>query len=260
MFHSEERTWSVRMELQMSLRVGLHIEHPTRLTIVQAMLTLAGHQCLLDMHEGYSLSLYVKTIIEDLQVTSSSGYDLLILGCTNAAALTDPETAIALEHLIVLTQLPIIVLFNTSDDISHLQERFPTVVFLSHSPLWMQGFFEVIDRLTHTPPKGPTRLMQHLSQAQQEQLRQQEQKRIAQRQLWLDQRQEWLDQRKAWLEDRQAWIQARQKAPDPQREWLAEQCAWLEQQWQEVESQQQKLFDLRRWLKRYQSRIDEACL
>ena len=249
MFHAEERTWSVRMEWQMSLRVGLHIEHPTRLTIVQAMLTLAGHQCLLDMHEGYSLSLYVKTIIEDLQVTSSSGYDLLILGCTNAAALTDPETAIALEHLIVLTQLPIIVLFNTSDDIGHLQERFPTVVFLSHSPLWMQGFFEVIDRL-----------MQHLSQAQQEQLRQQEQKRIAQRQLWLDQRQEWLDQRKAWLEDRQAWIQTRQKAPDPQREWLAEQCAWLEQQWQEVDSQQQKLFDLRRWLKRYQSRIDEACL
>jgi hypothetical protein len=237
------------MELQMSLRVGLHIEHPTRLTIVQAMLTLAGHQCLPDMHEGYSLSHYVKTIIEDLQVTSSSGYDLLILGCTNAAALTDPETAIALEHLIVLTQLPIIVLFNTSDDIGHLQERFPTVVFLSHSPLWMQGFFEVIDRL-----------MQHLSQAQQEQLRQQEQQRIAQRHLWLDQRQEWLDQRKAWLEDRQAWIQTRQKAPDPQREWLAEQCAWLEQQWQEVDSQRQKLFDLRCWLKRYQSRIDEACL
>jgi hypothetical protein len=237
------------MELQMSLRVGLHIEHPTRLTIVQAMLTLAGHQCLPDMHEGNPLSLYVKTIIEDLQGTSSSGYDLLILGCTNAAALTDPETAIALEHLIVLTPLPIIVLFTTSDDIGHLQERFPTVVFLSHSPLWMQGFFEVIDRL-----------MQHLSQAQQEQLRQQEQKRIAQRQLWLDQRQEWLDQRKAWLEDRQAWIQTRQKAPDSQREWLAEQCAWLEQQWQEVDSQQQKLFDLRRWLKRYQSRIDEACL
>ena len=249
MFHSEERTWSVRMELQMSLRVGLHIEHPTRLTIVQAMLTLAGHHCLPDMHEGYSLNLYVKTIIEELQVTSSSGYDLLILGCTNAAALTDPETAIALEHLIVLTQLPIIVLFNTSDDIGHLQERFPTVVFLSHSPLWMQGFFEVIDRL-----------MQHLSQAQQVQLRQQEQKRIAQRHLWLDQRQEWLDQRKAWLEDRQAWIQTWQKAPDPQREWLAEQCAWLEQQWQEVDSQQQELFDLRRWRKRYQSRIDEACL
>src|SRR5215469_2552402 len=176
MFHSEERVWSVRMELQMSLRVGLHIEHPTRLTIVQAMLTLAGHQCLPDMHEGNSLSLYVKTIIEDLQVTSSSGYDLLILGCTNAAALTDSETAIALEHLIVLTQLPILVLFNTSDDIGHLQELFPTVVFLSHSPLWMQGFFEVIDRLTHTLPKGPTRLKHHLSQAQ--------------RHLWLDQRQE----------------------------------------------------------------------
>jgi hypothetical protein len=237
------------MELQMSLRVGLHIEHPTRLTIVQAMLTLAGHQCLPDMHEGYSLSLYIKTIIENLQVISSSGYDLLILGCTNPAALTDPETAIALEHLIVLTQLPIIVLFNTtSDDIGHFQERFPTVVFLSHSPLWMQGFFEVIDRLTHTPPKGPTGFMQHFSQAQQEQLRQQDQKHIAQRQLWLDQRQEWLDQKKAWLEDRQAWIQTRQKAPDSQREWLAEQRAWLEQQWQEVDSQQQKLFDLRRWL------------
>ena len=60
------------MELQMSLRVGLHIEHPTRFTIVQAMLTLAGHQCLPDMHEGNSLSLYVKTIIEDLQVNSGS--------------------------------------------------------------------------------------------------------------------------------------------------------------------------------------------
>src|SRR5258706_1834904 len=249
MFHSEVRTWSVRMELQMSLRAGLHIEHPTILTIVQAMLTLAGHQCLPDRHEGNSLGLYVKTIIEDLQGTSASGYDLLVLGCTNAAALTEPETAIALEPLIVLTQLQIIVLFNTSDDIGHLHERFPTVVFLSHSPLWMQGFFEVIDRL-----------MQHLSQAQQEQLRQQEQKRIAQRQLWLDQRQEWLDQREAWLEDRQAWIQTKQKAPDPHREWLTEQCAWLEQQWQEVDSQQQKLFDLRRWLKRYQSRIDEACL
>ena len=230
------------MESQMSLRVGLHIEHPTRLTIVQAMLTLAGHQCLTDRHEGNSLSLYVKTIIEDLQGTSSSGYDLLILGCTNAAALTDPETTIALEHLIVLTQLPIIVLVNTSDDIGYLQGRFPTVVFLSHGPLWMQGFFEVIDRLT--PLKGPTRLMQHLEEAQQEQLRQQEQNRIAQRQLWLDQRQEWLDQRKAWLEDRQAWIQTRQKAPDPQREWLAEQCAWLEEQRQEVDSQQQKLFAL----------------
>jgi hypothetical protein len=37
MFHAEERTWSVRMELQMSLRVGLHIEHPTILTLVQAI-------------------------------------------------------------------------------------------------------------------------------------------------------------------------------------------------------------------------------
>ena len=248
------------MELQMSLRVGLHIEHPTRLTIVQAMLALAGHQCLPDRHEENSLSLYVKTIIEDLQGTLSPGYDLLILGCTNAAALTDPETAVALEHLIALTQLPIIVLVNSSDDIAVLQERFPAVVFLAHNPLWMQGFFEVIDRLTHTPPTGPTRLMQHLEEAQQEQLRQQEQKRMAQRRLWLDQRQEWLDQKKAWLEDRQAWIQTRQQAPDPQREWLAEQCAWLEQQWQQVDSQHQELFDLRRWLKRYQSRIDEACL
>lgn len=248
------------MELQMSWRVGLHIEHPTKLTIVQAMLSLAGHQCLPGMHEGNSLSLYVKTIIEDLQGTSSPGYDLLVLGCTNVAALTDPETAIALEHLIVLTQLPIIVLVNSSDGIGLLQERFPTVVFLSHSPLWMQEFFEVIDCLTHTPPKGPTRLMQHLEEAQQEQLRQQEQKRMAQRRLWLDQRQEWLDQKKAWLEDRQAWIQTRQQAPDPQREWLAEQCAWLEQQRQEVDSQQQELFDLKCWLKRYQSRVDEACL
>src|SRR5258708_28842 len=149
MFHSEERTWSVRMESQMSLRVGLHIEHPTTLTIVQAMLTLAGHQCLPDMSEKHSLSLYVKTIIEDLQATSLSRYDLLILGCANAAALTDPETAISLEHLIAFKQLPIIVLINTSDDIGHVQERFPTAVFLSHSPLWMQGFFEAIDRLTH---------------------------------------------------------------------------------------------------------------
>lgn len=240
------------MDFQMSLRVSLHIEHPTLLTIVQAMLTLAGHQGLPNMHEGNSLSLYVKTMIEDLQVTSSSGYDLLILGCTNAAALTDPETAIALEHLIALTQFPIIVLVNTSDDIGHLQERFPTVVFLSHSPLWMQGFFEIIDRLAHTPPKGP---MQYSSQVQQEQPRQQEQKRVAQCQIWLDQRQEWLDQRKAWLKDGQAWIQAKQKAPDPQKEWLAEQCAWLEQQWQEIASQQQKLFDLRCWLNRYQTQI-----
>jgi hypothetical protein len=245
------------MELQMSLRAGLHIEHPTLLTIVQAMLTLAGHQGLPDMHEGNSLRLYVKTMIKDLQITSSSGYDLLILGCTSAAALTDPETAIALEHLIALTQFPIIVLVDTSDDISHLQEQFPTVVFLSHSPLWMQGFFEIIDRLTRTLPKGP---LQYFSQAQQEQYRQQEQKRIAQRHIWLDQRQEWLDQRQAWLTDRQAWIQTKQKAPDPQKEWLAEQCAWLEQQRQEIASQQQKLFDLRRWLTRYQSRNDEARL
>lgn len=240
------------MELQMSLRVGLHIEHPTLLTIVQAMLTLAGHQGLPDTHEGNSLSLYVKAMIEDLQGTSSSGYDLLILGCTNTAALADPETAVALEHLIALTQFPTIVLVHTSDDIGSLQERFPTVVFLSQSPLWMQGFFEIIDRLTHTPPKGP---MQYSPQTQQEQHRQQEQKHIARRQLWLDQRQEWLDQRKAWLKDRQAWIQTKQKAPDPQKEWLAEQCTWLEQQWQEIASQQQKLFDLRHWLKSYQSHI-----
>jgi len=59
------------MELQMSFRVGLHIEHPTRRTIVQAMLTLAGHQCLPDMHESDYLSLFIKRELADYQVFES---------------------------------------------------------------------------------------------------------------------------------------------------------------------------------------------
>src|SRR5712691_8840842 len=98
------------MERLSSLRIGLHIEHPTVLTFVQAMLSLAGHQSLLDNLEEHSLSAYLEMIIARSPQASSPPYDLLILGEVDGATLTDPQVSLALSHLIAHVSPPAIVL------------------------------------------------------------------------------------------------------------------------------------------------------
>jgi len=238
------------MELHISLHVGVHIEHESTRTLVQAILWAGGHQSLPDEAQARSLYTYLETILEDQQHRASPPYDLLIISGDDNLWRRNSTPLIALIERLSLWPLPLLVLTDVDySQIKEIAHHHAHVAFLPRSPLMMKLFFQTLGRLTHTSSQIPASLLYG---------HEQEGRRTAQRFEWLDQRQAWLDQRQAWLQQRQAWIEARLVDPHPQQEWLAEQLAWIEQEWEEVNHQQRKLFDLRRWLARYQSRIDEG--
>src|SRR5579883_2755722 len=78
-----------RMEASINLRVGVYITQPTTLNLVRAMLAEAEHHILLD-DDSQTLTAYLETILDHLSPASSSScYDLLILGPGESAALCE---------------------------------------------------------------------------------------------------------------------------------------------------------------------------
>ena len=255
------------MQAPSRLRVGIHIEQARTLTIVQALLTQAGHHYVLDSPGAHSLAAYLGIVLDQVRQAASPPYNLLIVGGVESDALTDPAVLLAIEHLFALRPIPILVIADASRGQLRTWQAFPRVALLPESHLSIHLFFQALARLTGNVSGIANPIFEHLSPGaaecsaavmeRYEQLIEEERSRIAVRHTWLDQRQEWLEQRRAWLEQKQAWLEAKEQAPDPQYEWLAEQRAWLEQQRSEIEDQQRKVKDLRVWLNRYQRRIDE---
>ncbi|HLG61143.1 MAG TPA: hypothetical protein VKY19_04365 [Ktedonosporobacter sp.] len=241
------------MEASINLRVGVYITQPTTLNLVRAMLAEAEHHILLD-DDSQTLTAYLETILDHLSPASSSScYDLLILGPGESAALCEFQVLQTLSRLLALRTLPIILLTDAAPSQIGGWLQFPLVAVLPEHPLPMPLFFQTLGQLAHFSADLP----QHTNQRCHGQLLEMERKRIAARHRWLEQRQEWLEQRQIWLDQRHAWLEARGKEHDPQHEWLSEQRIWLEQQRSDVEEQQKHLSDLRWWLRNYQNRIDE---
>lgn len=254
------------MQTPVSLRISVHIEQPDIQSLVQTMLSQAGHHCLLDRPGEHSLAVYLQTILDELRQEPSSAYDALIVGAAEVETLIDTAVLLALVHLQGSRPVPILLISNAGSWQLRTWLTFEKVLLLpeNHS---MHHFFLALGRLTETFAGMPNPIFEQLSPGtaeryvaimdDYEQLVAGERSRIAVRHRWLDQRQEWLEQRRAWLEERQVWLEIKERAPDPQHEWLQEQHAWLEKQKREVEIELRKVKDLRMWLKLYQQRIDE---
>jgi hypothetical protein len=262
------------LQAPVRLRIGVHIEQGTTLTLVQAMLADTGHDALVDRPGEHSLAAYLGIILDQTRNTTSVPYDLLILGGAETDSLTSVALLKTLVSLLALVDLPILILSAREGLVNDVCQNLPHVAVLSSSLLSMHLFFRTLGHLTGTTTSLPTPIFEsarpdreaRLAALQEQErvfgerqarLREEEHRRVEVRKKWLDQRQEWLDQRNIWLDQRQEWFEAKSQEPDPQQEWLAEQQTWLISQRREVEQQQSKVSDLRRWLLRYQRRIDE---
>jgi hypothetical protein len=248
------------MEPDTILRIGLHIEQPDTLILIQALLSLAGHQTLTEEDDGLSLTTYLDRILEQVQHIHSKHYDLLILEEADDIWQSHQKALMTIIDQLTVLSLPMVVLMDAySPRLKEVPHNHAQLTLLPRSPVVMKTFFQAIGQLTHTSTQIPVSIISHIREVKQEgeeRIRVQERKRLSIRIEWLGQRQEWLDQRQIWLKQRQIWLEERRKGPDPQQEWLFEQQVWIEQQQEELHHLQKKLLDLRHWLERYQKKVD----